>query len=290
LQSVGNCLVGAVMLKLFGGGTGLFGGVPPHEWAIAGGAYLGAHKFGLLSLHYIIYPMQVLVKSCKAVPVMFGEVLFERHVKLSADKLISVALLCAGVVTFTFGKGSKKGESFQLDEKMMMGLACVFAALLCDGIYGPYQNRIKTAASKRKQPITGYHNMFNMNLWQGVFAVVACVVTGELDQNGGKVVDFVVRNPEVLPDLGKFGIAMALGNVFIFQLQSSFGALTVTKTTTVRKLISVLFSVWYYSHTLLPLQWAGVALVFLSEPIGKLFASKDGNGKATNGKDEKKVK
>merc|ERR1719188_984740 len=158
----------------------------------------------------------------------------------------------------------------------MWGLLCVLVALFCDGVYGPYQNRIKTKAAEKGVKITGYHNMFNMNLWQGLLAVGFCLYSGELP----KVAAFVTRNPAVLTDLAKFGIAMALGNIFIFQMQSNFGALTVTKTTTVRKLISVLFSVWYFGHSLQPMQWAGVAMVFMSEPLGKMFGGKGDKEKA----------
>merc|ERR1719203_2419274 len=219
--------------------------------------------------------MQVLVKSCKAIPVMFGEVLFDHTVNLSLGKFLSVAMLCAGVVTFTFGKGSKKGDSFELDTKMMMGLFFVLLALFCDGVYGPYQNQIKNKAAAKGTKLSGYHNMFNMNLWQGVLALGFCLYYGELPQ----VLSFITRNPAISADLVKFGIAMALGNIFIFQLQSSFGALVVTKTTTVRKLISVLFSVWYFGHALQPMPWAGVAMVFLSEPVAKLIGSAGGGEK-----------
>merc|ERR1719343_1190781 len=115
-----------------------------------------------------------------------------------------------------------------------------------------------------------------MNLWEGIFASAFCFYYGELPQ----VMDFITRNPAVLKDLAQFGVTMALGNIFIFQLQSSFGALVVTKTTTVRKLISVLFSVYYFGHTLKPMQWGGVAMVFLSEPLGKMFGGKGDKEKA----------
>ena len=39
-----------------------------------------------------------------------------------------------------------------------------------------------------------------------------------------------------------FSLAMALGNIFIYQLQRDYGALVVTTTTTVRKFLSVLAS------------------------------------------------
>lgn len=280
LQSCGNAVVAALAIWVTGAGGGLTGGVPASDWIIAGGAYLGAHKFGLLSLHYIIFPMQVLVKSCKAIPVMFGEVIFESTVKLTLAKCISVGMLCAGVVTFTMGKGSKGGDKFELDEKMITGLFFVLLALFCDGVYGPYQNRIKTKAKERGVNISGYHNMFNMNLWQGVLAAGFCAYSGEIPE----VLAFIERNPAVFTDMAKFGVAMAIGNVFIFQMQSSFGALAVTKTTTVRKLISVLFSVWYFGHSLAPAQWAGVAMVFMSEPIAKMFG---GGGGGHHGEEKK---
>lgn len=267
LQSVGNSVISATVILSTGSGS-LSGGVPAKDWIIAGGAYLGAHKFGLLSLQFIIYPMQVLVKSCKAIPVMFGEVVFERHVKITFGKLLSVFMLCAGVVVFTYGKGSKKGEKFEIDDKLMKGLFFVLLALFCDGIYGPYQNLIKTRAKAEGHQITGYHNMFNMNIWQGVFALGFCLYLGELP----KAVAVVQKNPAILSDLIKYTVAMAIGNIFIFQLQSKFGALVVTKTTTVRKLISVLFSVYYFGHSMALFQWAGVALVFLSEPVNMLVS------------------
>jgi len=147
----------------------------------------------------------------------------------------------------------------------MIGLVFVTLALLCDGIYGPYQNSIKTKANERGAPITAYHNMFNMNFWQGVMALFVCVVTGELP----KVAAFMSTHPSIIKIIAEYAAAMALGQVFIFQLQASFGALVVTKTTTVRKLISVLLSVWYFGHSLNAMQWGGVAMVFVSEPVGK---------------------
>jgi len=265
VQSIGNATTAALVL-LVRGRKDFTGGVPARDWIIAGAAFLGAAKFGLLSLHYIIYPMQVLVKSCKAVPVMFGEVFFEHHVKLTLAKIISVTMLSAGVVTFTMGKGSKEGHTFELDGKLMIGLLFVTIALLCDGIYGPYQNRIKTKACERGAPISAYHNMFNMNLWQGVMALVACLVTNEFPG----VAKFISTHPSIIKIIVEYAIAMAVGQVFIFQLQASFGALVVTKTTTVRKLISVLFSVWYFGHSMNAMQWGGVAMVFLSEPFSKI--------------------
>eukprot|EP00756_Hemistasia_phaeocysticola_P032226 Hpha_TRINITY_DN16398_c1_g1::TRINITY_DN16398_c1_g1_i1::g.62828::m.62828/K15275/SLC35B1; solute carrier family 35 (UDP-galactose transporter), member B1 len=271
LQSMGNAAVAAVMLTVGNGGRPNFtAGVPIRDWIIVAAAYLGAHKFGLLSLMYIVYPLQVLVKSCKAVPVMFGEVLFGTA-SLSLGKVLSVAVLCAGVVVFTLGKDTKSiregtNAEVHLDEKTVIGLSLAGFALVCDGIYGPYQNRIKKQAIADGRKVNSYHLMYNMNLYQGLLALGFILYTNELPA----VVDFVKRNPEVLKPIVNFAAAMALGNIFVFQLQADFGSLVVTKTTTVRKVITILFSVYYFNHTIHPGQWLGILLVFASEPVKML--------------------
>ena len=63
-----------------------------------------------------------------------------------------------------------------------------------------------------------------------------------------------------------------MASVFLFNLQRGFGALTVTLTTTVRKLISVVFSVLYFGHSLALLQWAATGVVFLATPLSTRVA------------------
>ncbi len=50
------------------------------------------------------------------------------------------------------------------------------------------------------------------------------------------------KHPSIVPMFISFSFAMALGNIFIYQLQRDYGALVVTTTTTVRKFLSVLAS------------------------------------------------
>merc|ERR1740121_2313450 len=80
-------------------------------------------------------------------------------------------------------------------------------------------------------------------------------------------ITFIVEHPSVLPNLGYFGTTMALGSIFVYTLQKNFGALTVTLTTTLRKLISVVFSVLWFGHSLAPAQWIATVVVFLASPI-----------------------
>jgi UDP-galactose transporter B1 len=271
LQSVGNAIVAAIILKMrHGNEVSYSGGVAPQDWLIAALAYLGAHEFGLGALKYIIFPLQVVCKSCKAVPVMFGEMILEgKQHKLS--KKLSVLFMCSGVVCFTLFGGSKKGGGSEIvfDSNLAIGLGLVFGALVCDGIYGPFQGKIKQKAKEQGKQINGFHNMLNMNMWQGFFSLIICFLHGN---EIASAFDFCKRHPDIIPALSAFAGAMAIGNVFIFNVQSDFDALTVTLTTTLRKLISVVFSVLWFGHSMQPAQWACVALVFLASPLSDKVA------------------
>lgn len=318
VQSVGNAVVGYIALKLTQGWkVSITGGVPVREWLLTSLAYLGAHKFGLEALRYIIFPLQVVCKSCKSIPVMLGERLLAGQTH-STEKKISVILLTLGVVVFTLAQPKKKDDEFHLDAKTIFGLTLVFLALICDGIYGPYQNKIA-----KEYKVTEYHLMLNMNLWQALFATVLILPSGARPRGGaaasglehahaalsrrpcaapparsrlaGELAElskFVVTHPSVLQEMAIFSATMAAGNLFIFKLQHDFGALTVTKVTTIRKLVSVLFSVLWFRHSMAKTQWIGVFIVFFANQIAKYTCKAVGikppPKKADKGKKESK--
>lgn len=260
VQCLGNALIAAILL--LAQGKSLSGGVPLKEQAVVAAGCFGAHTLGLTSLRYIPFPLQVVCKSCKSVPVMIGESLLAKK-QHSLEKKIQVILLCIGVVTFTLAKGSSKGDS-ALSAETLYGLVLVVLALICDGIYGPYQNII----SKEYKP-SALNLMFNLNFGEGLIAIAYTLIEG----SAGTALAFITKHSvEFIPLLVQFSVAMAVGNLFLFKLQADFGALTVTITTTVRKMVSVIFSVVLFGHVLLPAQWIAAGIVFLSTPISKRIA------------------
>eukprot|EP00397_Hematodinium_sp_SG-2012_P027773 GEMP01029206.1.p1 GENE.GEMP01029206.1~~GEMP01029206.1.p1 ORF type:complete len:330 (+),score=41.51 GEMP01029206.1:195-1184(+) len=265
IQCVGNALVAALFLKWQN--KSLTGGVPMKDVSVVSCGAFGAHFFGLLALRHIPFPMQVVCKSCKSIPVMFGESIFAGKTHTLARK-IQVLLMTVGVIVFTLSGKKAKGES-HLSFELFMGIAFVMLALVCDGIYGPYQNKI----SKQYNP-SSFNLMFNLNAGEGLLALIICIADGSLVA----FIPFVQRHIIVFaPLLIQFSVCMALGNAFLFKLQSDFGALTVTITTTVRKMVSVIFSVFLFGHYLLVAQWGAATLVFLASPISNFIVSKIGS-------------
>merc|ERR1711920_645347 len=103
------------------------------------------------------------------------------------------------------------------------------------------------------------------NLYELGMAIVLCMAGGELQG----ALTFIAKHPDIMPNLLYFGSTMSVGSLFIYTLQANYGALTVTLTTTLRKLISVVFSVLWFGHTLQPIQWLATFVVFFSGPIAK---------------------
>jgi solute carrier family 35 (UDP-galactose transporter), member B1 len=110
-----------------------------------------------------------------------------------------------------------------------------------------------------------------MNLYEMLFAGAICMVTGEFW--GGMA--FIGKHPAILSPIGYFMVCMGIGNIFIYALQKNFGALTVTTTTTLRKLLSVVFSVFWFGHQLHWMQWMAALVVFLAKPISQQIAGPD---------------
>lgn len=66
MTAFSNALIALLVLKLLKKEPTVTGGAPHQEWMLAAFAYLGSHLLNYVSLRYIIFPLQVLVKSCKA--------------------------------------------------------------------------------------------------------------------------------------------------------------------------------------------------------------------------------
>merc|ERR550539_1242003 len=84
---VSTCLAAVFLLWNHGSKVSWGAGVPITDWLIVSLGFVGAHLFGYSALRFISYPMQVIFKSCKLIPVMGGEYLFA-NVKPTMRKIV----------------------------------------------------------------------------------------------------------------------------------------------------------------------------------------------------------
>jgi len=254
LSSLTNVLVASSIIVFKR--LGFSGGVPAQHWVVCGLAYYGAQLCGLTALQHIIYPLQVVIKSCKAVPVLVGEVVLAGS-RPSFAKVFSVLQLSAGAGLFMYF--SEHGGQSKATDNIWYGALLACAALVCDAVYGPYQNRIL-----QKWKPTAWHLMLQLNMYQCFFAVLSCSMNSQLTDAIGMLMQ---HQWAVGGRLAMYCASLTLGNVFIYQMQHEFGALSVAKTTTVRKLVSVALSVVLFGHTLKVAQYAAMATVFAAPVV-----------------------
>jgi UDP-galactose transporter B1 len=114
--------------------------IPPARFALLGVTSMGSTFCSVRSLRYVIYPIQVLAKSCKPVPVMLMGALLGK--KYSLKKYINVFFIVLGVGLFTGGgkmssrKSASSSSSAVQDDAsnyQFFGILLLFISLCFDG-------------------------------------------------------------------------------------------------------------------------------------------------------------
>jgi drug/metabolite transporter (DMT)-like permease len=108
---------------------------------------------GYASLNYISFPLHILAKSCKLIPVMcMGAVINGK--RYSTVEILSVLLITIGLCVFA-SKPSKDGRSSEL-----FGIALVFANLSLDGV----TNALQDTMYSQHTP-SPHEFMYLLNFW-----------------------------------------------------------------------------------------------------------------------------
>jgi UDP-galactose transporter B1 len=258
-EAMANVVVGGIGLSVAGGTKGL----PLQMFALSGSAQVCAKAFTSLALaNGLSFPVVTLAKSGKMVPVMIGSLLLGGS-KYTLRQYLSVAAIITGTALVSMGKKKASGSSSTL------GLVFIAASLICDGITGGMQNRLKAATiEKTGNKPKPYDLMFWTNVMMAGVALAVALVLGELNVG----FDYCVKNPVILTKIVKFALCSAVGQSFIFYTISNFDSLVCTTVTTTRKVFSVLLSIFLNGHKLSSQGWVGIGIAslgILSELQGK---------------------
>jgi UDP-galactose transporter B1 len=244
-----------------------------------------ASPVGYASLKYITFPMMILTKSSKPVPVMLIGILLYRR-KFPWYKYVSVALVCGGITLFSAMKKSSKAEDPSKSEltSLLFGVFLVLINLALDGFTNNEQDEIFN-----KYKATSIQMMKNTNVWQAIFILAYLVgmyaVLGA-DSELAKAVDVLTTCPGVQSDITLFCLCASVGQVLIFAVMKEFGSLAWITIAVTRKLFTILVSVFMFNHTVLPLQWAGISAVFTGLILESMMKYVDQKADA---KDKKKA-
>ena len=131
------------------------------------------------ALEFVSFPLQILAKSCKMIPVLLGDVLITGK-RRNAQEYLGVVLMTAGVIYFSFldgGSGKKghgKGGAGAMDaSNQMLGYLLLAGSLALDGVSGPLQQQMGEYA------LTSFQQNLVSNAWAIVYMAVVVVLNNE---------------------------------------------------------------------------------------------------------------
>ena len=226
-----------------------------------------ASPIGYAALKYISFPLVVLAKSSKPVPVIFvGMVFYGRS--YTWYKIVGVILLCGGIALFSSAKGGsvKSSSASAVSDgnettNLLIGIFLVAMNLLLDGYTNNEQDQIF-----EKLGATSLQMMKNVNLWTtfyiASFLTLGYFIQGDNSEFSGAYRSFT-NSQELRFDILLFCSCAAVGQVLIFAVMKEFGSLAWITISITRKLFTILFSVFMFNHPVKSIQWLGIALVFL---------------------------
>lgn len=207
---------------------------------------MGSTFFSVRSLRYVIFPVQVLAKSCKPIPVMLmGAVLGKRY---PLKKYINVLIITVGVAMFMAGGSGTKKENESSNAMMIIGCVMLFISLSFDGATGAYEDKIMGT-----DHVGPFELMFNIQLGKTILAFLGLVFLNEIDY-------FFHMCAETGPILLLLGFTGAAGQVFIFVTIAQFGALMCSLIGLGRKITTLVASIVIYQHPLGLQQFSGLVL------------------------------
>ena len=246
--------------------------IPPARFAVLGLTSMGSTFCSVRSLRYVIYPIQVLAKSCKPVPVMLmGALMGKRY---PPRKYFNVFLIVSGVGLFMGGGSSGKkggggggGEGGGAAEasapSQAPGLVLLFVSLCFDGGTGAYEDKLMSVHS-----VGPFDLMYNIQLGKTILAGVGLLVLNQVHV-------FLQMCQDMGFLLVALGLSGALGQVFIFVTISKFGALTCSIIGLARKVTTLVASIYFYGHTVNGVQFTGLA-VAVGSMVMNFWGRKEG--------------
>eukprot|EP01117_Protostelium_nocturnum_P011099 TRINITY_DN4029_c0_g1_i1.p1 TRINITY_DN4029_c0_g1~~TRINITY_DN4029_c0_g1_i1.p1 ORF type:complete len:317 (-),score=57.47 TRINITY_DN4029_c0_g1_i1:40-990(-) len=256
-------VIGArLTIKLLGGHADH---TPIIQYSFVAVSYLGAMFSSSLALQYVSFPVAILAKSCKPIPVMLMGVLIS-GTKQPLTKYICVFLITSGISIYFFNEpGSEKGKGA---EDSTFGFILLGISLALDGFTGPLQERVISKYSP-----TPKHMMLYTNAWACVFLTVVLLFTGQ----GMEGIKFCIEYPSVITYIFLLSVTSAVGQTFIYLTIFKFGSLACSIITTTRKFFTILISVLLFGNPVSFNQWIGVFTVFAGltvDILGSSFKSK----------------
>merc|ERR1719506_3115458 len=201
------------------------------------------------ALKYVSFPVQMLGKSFKMMPVMLW------GIAISGKKHNCLDWAVAGCVTFGVTEFLMTGPMSSPNDNAnsMWGLFLLVAFLAADGLTSTLQEKLFKEYETSK-----FNQMFYVNGCSSIVSLVTLLAIGKM----GYCISFSFAHGDFLANVAVLSFAACSSQYFIYSQVKEFGALVFAATMNVRQVASILVSYGTYEHLLTWPQGGGLLLVF----------------------------
>jgi len=203
------------------------------------------------ALKYVTFPVQMLGKSFKMMPVMIWGIIISQ--KQYGLRDWSIAAAVTGGVTMFLLTGDLSAEHAHHSHASIYGLLLLLAFLALDGFTSTFQEKLF-----KEHNTTRYNQMLYINIGSCTISMITLLATNMLMP----AIGFLGEHPEIIGHALELSAAAVAGQWCIYGMVKDFGALVFAATMNVRQVVSILISYVKYGHVITTLQVVALFIVF----------------------------
>eukprot|EP00924_Labyrinthula_sp_SR-Ha-C_P005435 snap_masked-scaffold_1-processed-gene-31.20-mRNA-1 protein AED:0.09 eAED:0.09 QI:0/-1/0/1/-1/1/1/0/390 len=204
----------------------------------------------LEALKFLSFPVQVLGKSSKMIPVMLmGKIISKKEYPLY-EYLVAIMIL-VGVGVFMISEKESSGEK----STSAAGIILLVGYLTFDSFTSQWQGWLF-----KEYKMSSYQMMLGVNSFSSLLTGLSLIQSGEMWSS----IAFLKQDTDCMRDILLFSITGATGSMFIFHTIKTFGPLVFTMIMVTRQLIAIILSILFYGHPISLNGIFGAIIVFSS--------------------------
>lgn len=202
------------------------------------------------ALKFVSFPVQVLAKASKVIPVMLmGKVMSNKSYKLY--EYGTAVMISMGLTLFLY----TSQDSVKDEDKVttVSGVICLLGYLCFDAFTANWQGELFTTYK-----MSSVQMMAGVNMFSVIFTSVSLI------QQGGFIASlaFMTRNSVFIWHITVLSICSAGGQLIIYYTISRFGPVTFTIIMVIRQGLAIFLSCLIYHHPVTVVGIMGIMLVF----------------------------
>ncbi|WKY08915.1 hypothetical protein Q1695_001804 [Nippostrongylus brasiliensis] len=202
------------------------------------------------ALKYVSFPTQTICKTSKVVVTMLmGLVL--RGQRYTWQEWLCGGAVGVGASLFLLSSGRSRHEGVVTS---ISGMLLMIGYLLFDSYTLNYQKKL----FDKKPKISKYQMMMGVNVFSAILCAVSLVEQGTLVSS----IEFALTHEHFARDVFFLSLSGATGQLFIYSTIERFGPIVFAVIMTIRQMLSILLSSFYYGHSLSSWALVGFAIVF----------------------------